>query len=176
MDYCASHNKNTKGTFVLQIWHDSSGVPVCRNSYLNRGSCELCQLFNMLALFSNNSTDSLSWNKEVDHLLFRSLLRRAEETCKIWRPLIQCDTVNQGVLKSWACQVQTYFLKVVWKNVTVCLLHLVSPNHPQSHWDMLTSAQAGGQALKVHTGLYGGKNNPFITQTNVEDVNPLICF
>ncbi len=63
------HITKTKGCSVC-------GVPVGRHSYLNRGSGKLCKLFNMLALLANNSTDSLSWNKEVDHLLFRSLLKK----------------------------------------------------------------------------------------------------
>lgn len=42
------------------------------DSYLNGCSGEACELLNVLALFTNNCPNSLSWNKEVDHLLFWS--------------------------------------------------------------------------------------------------------
>lgn len=131
MDNCASHNKNTQGPFILQIWHDSRRILVGRNSYLNRGSCESCQLFNMLALLANNSTDSLSWDKEVDHLLFRSLLRRGQKKhAKYSSNSVWCCKSGIPPKSIRACDP---FTKVVCKNVHVSVYSMGNP--PHSHWD-----------------------------------------
>lgn len=75
-------------------------IDKCWQTHLDGSSSKVGELFDVLALLADQSSNCLSWNKEVDNLLFWSLLLKKKKTHEksTWPHRKRCFTTLHSTL------------------------------------------------------------------------------